>query len=159
MRLWSLHPRHLDGPGLVALWREGLLARAVLRGATRGYRRHPQLARFLARRDPVGAINAYLAAVLAEARRRGYRFDGRRIRGRRALARMRVTAGQLRFEWEHLKRKLRRRSAPAWRAALADPRPEAHPLFVVIRGPVEAWERGAGSERREPRPAERGRVR
>ncbi len=38
MRLWSLHPRYLDAKGLVALWREALLARAVLRGATRGYR-------------------------------------------------------------------------------------------------------------------------
>ncbi len=155
MRLWSLHPRHLDGPGLVALWREGLLARAVLRGAARGYRRHPQLARFLARRDPVGAINAYLAAVLAEARRRGYRFDGRRIRGRRARARMRVTAGQLRFEWEHLQRKLRRRSARAYRTTLAEPRPDAHPLFVVTLGPVEAWERGPGSERRGSRASAR----
>ena len=29
MRLWSLHPRYLDRQGLTALWREGLLARAV----------------------------------------------------------------------------------------------------------------------------------
>ncbi len=142
----------------MALWREGLLARAVLRGATHGYRHHPQLARFLARRDPVGAINAYLAAVLAEARRRGYRFDGRRIRGRRARARMRITAGQLRFEWEHLKRKLRRRSPAAYRAAAAEPRPDTHPFFVVIRGPVEAWERGAASGRRGARPPRSGRV-
>ncbi|MFR6354685.1 pyrimidine dimer DNA glycosylase/endonuclease V, partial [Akkermansia sp.] len=27
MRLWSLHPSYLDSAGLVALWREGLLAR------------------------------------------------------------------------------------------------------------------------------------
>ena len=33
MRLWSLHPCYLDPAGLVAVWREGLLARAVLRGA------------------------------------------------------------------------------------------------------------------------------
>jgi len=30
MRLWSLHPRYLDAKGLVALWREGLLAQKVL---------------------------------------------------------------------------------------------------------------------------------
>ena len=29
MRLWSLHPRYLDAKGLVALWREALLAQAV----------------------------------------------------------------------------------------------------------------------------------
>lgn len=28
MRLWSLHPKHLDPQGLVALWREVLLARS-----------------------------------------------------------------------------------------------------------------------------------
>src|SRR5690606_6899395 len=42
MRLWSLHPRYLDRQGLLALWREALLARAVLRGETRGYTLHPQ---------------------------------------------------------------------------------------------------------------------
>jgi hypothetical protein len=57
MRLWSLHPRHLDARGLVALWREGLLARAALHGETRGYHHHPQLQRFLARRDPVAALD------------------------------------------------------------------------------------------------------
>ena len=39
--------------GLVALWREALLARAVLRGKTRGYRHHPQLHRFRASATPV----------------------------------------------------------------------------------------------------------
>ena len=56
MRLWTLHPKYLDARGLVALWREGLLARAVLRGATRGYRHHPQLHRFLAHASPRLAI-------------------------------------------------------------------------------------------------------
>jgi len=32
MRLWTLHPKYLDGSGLVSLWREALLAREVLRG-------------------------------------------------------------------------------------------------------------------------------
>ena len=32
MRIWSLHPEYLDSRGLVALWREALLAQAVLRG-------------------------------------------------------------------------------------------------------------------------------
>ncbi|WP_245747334.1 pyrimidine dimer DNA glycosylase/endonuclease V [Frateuria terrea] len=46
MHLWTPHPKHLDRQGLLALWREGLLARAVLRGQTRGYRQHPPLERF-----------------------------------------------------------------------------------------------------------------
>jgi hypothetical protein len=31
MRIWSLHPKYLDSKGLVALWRESLLAKNVLR--------------------------------------------------------------------------------------------------------------------------------
>ena len=46
MRLWSVHPLHLDRQGLTACWREALLAQAVLAGRTRGYRAHPQLERF-----------------------------------------------------------------------------------------------------------------
>jgi hypothetical protein len=63
MRLWTLHPKYLDAQGLVALWREGLLAQKVLRGRTRGYRHHPQLARFRAQADPVASIARYLRAV------------------------------------------------------------------------------------------------
>ncbi len=145
MRLWTLHPRYLDGRGLVALWREALLARAVLRGATRGYRRHPQLERFRGCRDPLAAINAYLAVVLEEGRRRGYRFDGRKLRGRCAWSRIEATAGQLAFEWRHLKRKLRRRSPADYRVVLGVRAPAAHPLFRVVPGAVAAWERGAGA--------------
>jgi hypothetical protein len=30
MRLWTIHPKYLAGVGLVALWREAPLARAVI---------------------------------------------------------------------------------------------------------------------------------
>ena len=139
MRLWTLHPRHLDARGLVALWREGLLARAVLRGRTRGYRHHPQLERFRAHPHPVAAINTYLAEVLAEAHRRGYRFDARKIRGRRTAVRIRTTTGQVRDEWSHLLRKLRVRSPQAYRLARGVP-PLAHRLFRLGPGPVAPWE-------------------
>jgi len=46
MRIWSLHPKYLDAKGLVALWRDALLARHVLQGKTTGYKNHPQLNRF-----------------------------------------------------------------------------------------------------------------
>ncbi len=46
MRLWSLHPKYLDRQGLLAVWREGLLAQKVLQGKTKGYKNHPQLKRF-----------------------------------------------------------------------------------------------------------------
>ncbi|MBP7126651.1 hypothetical protein KBD49_09830 [Myxococcota bacterium] len=142
MRLWSLHPGLLDPAGIVALWREALLAQAVLAGRTRGYRHHPQLDRFAAAPDPLDAIAAYLGEVLVEARRRGYRFDDRKVPARPMPAPLAVTEGQLAWEWDHLREKLRRR-APDWLGALGDvPSPFPHPLFRVVPGPVEPWERG-----------------
>ena len=76
MRLWTLHPRYLDPRGLVALWREGLLAQAVLLGRTKGYSHHPQLHRFAAQRGGAGCLAEYLRVVQKEATRRGYRFVG-----------------------------------------------------------------------------------
>ncbi len=147
MRIWTLHPRYLDRQGLLACWREALLAQAVLRGRTRGYRRHPQLQRFRACPDPLAAIAAYLAGVHAEAVRRGYRFDARKIGRRRARARMTETRGQLLYEWRRLKAKLDRRSPRVLAAWAGLRRPCPHPLFRIIPGPVRAWERGRAGKR------------
>jgi hypothetical protein len=140
MRLWTLHPRYLDVQGLVALWREGLLARAVLRGQTRGYRHHPQLDRFRAHGAAISTINAYLLEVHAEASRRGYAFDRSRVGPRRNGASIETTHGQLEYEWAHLLAKLRVRS-PALFEQLRAAEPAPHPLFRLRPGPVEAWER------------------
>lgn len=141
MRIWSLHPAHLDRAALVACWRETLLAQAVLAGRTKGYTRHPQLERFRTQSDPLGSVGAYLSAVADEADARGYRFDRTRIlKPGPASVRIPVTDGQLALEWQHLGAKLDQRSpadAVRWRAAT----PSAHPLFRVVPGPVEAWER------------------
>jgi hypothetical protein len=141
MRLWSLHPRHLDSRGLVALWREGLLARAVLKGLTRGYRNHPQLLRFKACASPVYALDGYLSGILDEARGRGYQFNARKIKyrpcGRKLLS---VTSGQLAYEWKHLLKKLARRSPIRWRAERRH-RPAGHPCFRVKPGGIAPWEK------------------
>ena len=143
MRLWSLHPRYLDGPGLVALWREALLARAVLRGQTRGYTRHPQLDRFKAHPQPRLAINSYLLAVHDEATRRGYAFDRAKIGPVRPVQVISVTTGQVECEWQHLQKKLLARS-PAVLAKLGDVSvPSCHPLFRCRPGPVASWERAS----------------
>lgn len=141
MRLWSLHPGYLDTQGLVALWREALLAKAVLRGETRGYTRHPQLERFKAHGQPRAAINAYLAAVHAEATHRGYAFDRSKIGPVRAVQPIPVSSGQIACEWQHLRNKLSARS-PAVMARWSDvPTPTCHPLFRLQPGPVASWER------------------
>ena len=144
MRLWSLHPKYLDSRGLVALWREALLAKAVLQGKTRGYRHHPQLERWRATRDPVAGLNAYLAEVLEESLVRGYRFDRRKVGHRLARASVPVTRGQVALEWAHLMRKLRHRDPARHRALKSVVRPAVHPSFRVVPGPAADWERAPG---------------
>jgi hypothetical protein len=141
MRLWSLNPRYLDSQGLVALWREALMARVVLRGRTRGYRHHPQLARFRAHQLPLSAINYFLSRVLAEAKIRGYSFDARKVGPVRRVTPIPVTSGQLQFEWTHLLRKFKRRSPETYRLWRGTENPRSHPLFRKIAGPIEPWER------------------
>jgi hypothetical protein len=147
VRLWSLHPHHLDARGLVALWREGLLARAVLVGTTVGYRHHPQLERFREHRSPVAAIDCYLSHVFDEARARSYAFDESKIcypkRRRSSLV---VTSGQLEHEWAHLLGKLKVRDPSCWKRERQGT-PEPHPCFRVVDGPVARWERSPSRHR------------
>lgn len=141
MRLWSLHPSLLDRAALVAGWREGLLAQKVLNGGTRGYRNHPQLERFKALSDPMLGVATWLHGLADEADARGYRFDRSRllIDADDGL-RLPLTYGQLALEWEHLRAKVRERDATWW-ARIDDAQPSAHPMFTVVSGPVESWER------------------
>jgi hypothetical protein len=75
MRIWSLHPKYLDSKGLVALWRETLLAKNVLEENTKGYTNHPQLIRFKSSQNPLAYINLYLSTIFEEASLREYNFD------------------------------------------------------------------------------------
>ena len=141
MRLWSLHSKYLDPKGLVALWREALLAQAVLRGETRGYRNHPQLDRFKNHSAPLAAISLYLRAIHAEAEARGYAFAKSKIKPTRKTVTLTVTSGQMAYEWAHLLVKLKERNPALYRKRLATEVPEAHPMFKVRAGEVEPWER------------------
>jgi hypothetical protein len=117
-----------------------LLAQKVLQGKTKGYRHHPQLIRFQAYSRPEAAIAAYLAAVLEEAKHRGYNFDSSKIRKSRVGGKIIETDGQLFYEWRHLKRKLRLRDYQKYRDLLSIEKPEPHPLFRIISGPCWTWE-------------------
>lgn len=141
MRLWSVHPEHLDRAALVACWRESLLAQAVLAGRTKGYRSHPQLERFRATTDPLVTVATYLVGLAEEADRRGYRFDRSRIIATAdPEIRLPVTTLQLDLEWQHLGAKLLVRS-PTDHARWAAEAPTAHPMFDVVDGAIEPWER------------------
>lgn len=143
MRLWTIHPRYLDAQGLVALWRESLLAQNVLRGWTKGYKHHPQLARFRAASNPRAAIAKYLLGIHQEAVKRGYSFDLKKVGRNRRHSPLRTTAGQVRYEWLHLRRKLRERSPELFRANRTVRSPASHPSFRIVPGDVEPWERRA----------------
>ena len=142
MRIWTVHPRYLDTAGLVAAWREGLLAQAVLCGQTRGYRHHPQLLRFRATRDPLRAISAYLEGLADEADRRGWHFDRSKIIAPPRKTPMTETRGQLAAEWILLGGKLARRNQEG-HARWVQAQPRAHPLFRLVAGPVREWEKSA----------------
>jgi len=141
MRLWSIHPGYLDPKGLVALWRESLLAQKVLLGETKGYRHHPQLARFRQTDDPVATMGWYLSEIVKEASKREYRFDDTKIVRAEIVSPLPVTRGQLEYEWNHLQAKLKTRCPPVYERNLATEFPEVHPLFEVVDGEVEEWER------------------
>ena len=141
MRLWSVHPSLLDRAGLVALWREALLAQKVLAGKTRGYRHHPQLDRFRQSRNPRRAIAIYLWSVADEAKDRGYRFDVSKITRPRGRIAIPVTQGQLAYELTHLKKKLRQRDPARLQSIRKRDDVMVNPTFKAVEGLVEPWER------------------
>ena len=140
MRIWTLHPKYLDPRGLVALWREALLAQAVLKGETSGYKQHPQLIRFQNTSSPTESIAFYLRGVFDESCRRGYCFNAAKIASSGNAETIAVTRGQLDYEWAHLKKKLQAR-APSWFERIQTiSRPVPHPLFRIVPGKIEEWE-------------------
>ena len=140
MRLWTLHPRYLDAQGLVAAWREALLAQKVLAGGTRGYTRHPQLTRFRAQPEPVAAVAAFLTGLAEEATARGYHFDASKITRPPMTGQIEETRGQLLYELEHLRAKLRARSPEIFHRHRDVKQPEPHPLFRIVPGKIREWE-------------------
>ncbi|MFC4223326.1 pyrimidine dimer DNA glycosylase/endonuclease V [Lysinibacter cavernae] len=145
MRIWSLDPSYLDSKGLVACWRETLLAQKALAGLTKGYTAHPQLIRFRAASHPESAIATYLHLLADEADARGYNFDRSLVRvPADASIALPVTEGQLRYEFGWLLSKLDSRD-PERAARLRDVHgehtlPMEAAIFHVIPGDIEPWE-------------------
>ncbi len=141
MRIWSIHPRYLDGKGLVALWREALLARQVLNGKTKGYKNHPQLERFKAAPTPTSRIDQYLSAIYQEAVERGYHFNEKKFVHDFIPRKMTVTRGQMKYETAHLLKKLKKRDAKKYRKLASARTIAPHPMFIAVRGGIEDWEK------------------
>ena len=141
MRLWSLHPKYLDAKGLVALWREALLAKKVLEGKTAGYQNHPQLIRFRKSHHPLHGINRYLSIVYEEALKRGYHFNRQKINRNFGRVSIYVTRGQMNYERDHLLRKLKLRDKKKYRDFLRLSHLRANPIFKIKSGRRERWEK------------------
>ena len=141
MRLWTIHPEFLDTKGLVALWREGLLAKAVLEGQTKGYRHHPQLIRFRAQSNPAAAVCTYLQCVLEESRTRVFHFDSTKLPPQVIEVKtIEESKGQLLYEWEHLLKKLLTRAPDRYHRFSDITSPHSHPLFTIVPGEIKSWE-------------------
>ena len=140
MRLWSLHPSYLDTQGLLALWREGLLAQKVLSGKTAGYKNHSQLKRFKKHPCPSAAIAVYLLSVWEESKRRGYNFDINKVGVSKTKRKIQVTQGQLQYEFKWLCQKLKKRSPDQYRLITSQKKVLSHPFFYVVEGQTEGWE-------------------
>ena len=140
MRLWSIHPKYLDHKGLVALWREALLAQKVLQNTTRGYKHHPQLIRFKNTDDPLAAIGSYLEEIFKESLKRGYHFNPSKINQRRTKSKIEVKKGQIEYEFEHLNSKLKNRDIQWYDRNKTVQSPEPHPILKIISGDIESWE-------------------
>lgn len=141
MRIWSIHPKYLDSKGLVALWRETLLAKNVLQGKTKGYTNHPQLNRFKATKKPVATINFYLEMVWLEAKKRNFNFDKSKFEKTDEVEPIQVNTGQINFEKKHLQTKLEIRDFKKYRENKSTVDFEMHPLFNSIEGQIEPWEK------------------
>ncbi len=141
MRIWSIHPKYLDAKGLVALWRETLLAKNVLEGRTKGYKNHPQLNRFKLSKNPLNCINQYLSVVYKVAKERGYNFNRDKIDWDFQSEQLASTSGQLEFEMKHLLRKLKVRDIQKYNELIEIPKIDPHPLFKIQHGDIEDWEK------------------
>jgi hypothetical protein len=141
MRIWSIHPKYLDAKGIVALWRETLLAKNVLGNMTIGYKYHPQLIRFKKHEKPLHAINFYLKSVYQEAICRGYNFDFNKIDTHiNELLKIEVTNQQIEYELKHLLQKLKKRDKEKYCQICNIKQIKPHPLFRVVKGKIEEWE-------------------
>ncbi|MFC2085159.1 pyrimidine dimer DNA glycosylase/endonuclease V [Bacteroidota bacterium] len=141
MRLWSIHPKYLDSKGLVALWREALLAKKVLQNKTTGYKNHPQLERFKNTNDSFLYLNNYLKEIHNESIRRNYNFDSNKIGVNNKLKKIHVTSGQINYEFQHLLKKLKGRDRIRYNNLKNLKKIEVFPGFKEVPGLIEIWEK------------------
>ena len=155
LRLWSLHPSYLDSKGLTAVWREGLLAQAVLLGRTIAWKNHSHLIRFKSHEKPIAAIGFYLLKIYEEANNRGYNYNRIKItKPSKNIKLIDVTKGQLLYELTILMERLKTRDSRKYEEIVdlhqREIIPKPHPLFALIEGDVEPWEKSYQRNKTKP---------
>jgi hypothetical protein len=145
MRLWSLDFKYLDRKGLLAVWRESLLAKKVLEGKTKGYKNHPQLIRFKNSKNPLKTINLYLYEIYKESVKRGYSFNLSKIKlyfnkNPEKFEKIPLTKKQLIFEFNHLLKKLEERDIIQYNKIVKTKKINPNNIFYLIEGEIENWE-------------------
>lgn len=127
------------------------------------YYNHPQLFRFKETLNE-NAMSIYLYHIWYEANKRGYKFDHSKIKQIDVIEQIKdldhnkltVTKGQLIFEINHLQKKLKTRDRKKyievskeieWREGANhlyynENKIKVNPLFKIINGNKEQWERG-----------------
>ncbi len=144
MRLWSFDPKYLDSIGLVALWRESLLAKKVLQHKTKGYRNHPQLTRFKNSYDALKNINFYLLQIFNEAVKRGYSFDKRKINLRSddfLKEKIKVSRDQIQYEFNHFLKKIKLRDYNRYLDLKDVKKIKENKVFKIVKGNIAEWEK------------------
>ncbi len=144
MRLWSLHPSYLDIQELFSTWKEGLLAFSVINNPETQLHNHPQLIRFKISGDPIGTLGFYLNEIFLEAKNRGFNFEGSKIESINTSISISVTLGQLDYEAMNLLNTLQERDKTKFsdlNSIFKQKDVKTHPLFYIISGPVEKWEK------------------
>ena len=132
-----------------------MLAQAVLLGRTTAWKNHSHLQRFRNHKEPIAAIGFYLLKILEEANSRRYNYTITRITTpSRNIKPMDVTKGQLLYELTILMERLRTRDSRKYEEILdlnqREIIPKPHPLFALIEGDVEPWEKSYQRDKTKP---------
>jgi hypothetical protein len=145
MRLWSFHPKYLNQKYLNAVWYEGIVkAQSGLQD--KGYKNHSGLIRFRSAENeipPLMLLAQYLHVIWWEALVRNYNYDTTKIIGPLPVKviKLTVTRGQLKYEWQLYLSKIKEND-PDWYEKSKDiNEPQPHPMFYVVEGEIEDWER------------------
>lgn len=146
MRFWSFHPKLLDKIGLSRNINETIAGYKAFcktgEGYPKNWEKHRQLIRFqkLSRGDL--AIKDYIQFLLMIWHNK--KLDEINVENfpmNLTLGYLTVTDKQLRYEWQHYLGKIKKRSPNLYKKMMHITQPEPHPLFKVVKGEIEPWEK------------------